>query len=36
VFVDNRPVAVIDFDMASPGPRIRDVSYGAFLWLNLG
>lgn len=19
-----------------PGPRIRDVSYGAFLWLNLG
>jgi serine/threonine protein kinase len=36
VFVDNRPVALIDFDMASPGPRIRDVAYGAFLWLNLG
>lgn len=35
-FVDARPVALIDFDMAKPGPRMRDVSYGAFLWLNLG
>jgi len=24
------------FDMARPGARIRDVSYGLFLWLNLG
>ena len=36
VFVDGRPTALIDFDMARPGPRIRDVSYGLFLWLNLG
>jgi aminoglycoside phosphotransferase (APT) family kinase protein len=30
------PRALIDFDMAAPGSRIRDVSYGLFLWLNLG
>lgn len=36
VFVDGRPTALFDFDMAAPGPRIRDVSYGIFLWLNLG
>ena len=36
VFVDGRPTALFDFDMARPGPRIRDVSYGMFLWLNLG
>lgn len=36
VFVDDRPVALIDFDMAKPGPRMRDISYGAFLWLNPG
>ena len=36
VFVEGRPRALIDFDMASPGPRDRDVSYGLFLWLNLG
>lgn len=36
VFVEGRPTAMIDFDMAAPGPRMRDVSYGAFLWLNLG
>jgi Phosphotransferase enzyme family len=36
VFVGPTPVAMFDFDMAAPGPRIRDVSYGAFLWLNLG
>ncbi len=36
VFVDGRPTALFDFDMAAPGPRIRDVSYGMFLWLNLG
>lgn len=36
VLVDDRPTALIDFDMARPGPRLRDVSYGAFLWLNLG
>src|SRR5207247_199872 len=36
VFLDRRPTALIDFDMARPGPRIRDVPYGLFLWLNLG
>lgn len=36
VFVDGRPTALFDFDMARPGPRVRDVSYGSFLWLNLG
>lgn len=36
VFVDGEPAALIDFDAARPGPRIRDVSYGMFLWLNLG
>ena len=36
VFVDGRPAALIDFDAARPGPRMRDVSYGMFLWLHLG
>jgi Ser/Thr protein kinase RdoA (MazF antagonist) len=36
VFTAGRPAALIDFDMARPGPRICDVSYGLFLWLNLG
>lgn len=36
VLVEGRPVAPIDFDMAAPGPRLCDVSYGAFLWLDLG
>jgi len=36
VFVGGRPAALIDFDTARPGPRIRDVAYGVFLWLNLG
>jgi hypothetical protein len=30
VFVDDRPVASIDFDMAKPGPTMRDISYGRF------
>lgn len=36
VFIEERPIALIDFDMAGPGAPIRDVSYGLFLWLNLG
>jgi aminoglycoside phosphotransferase (APT) family kinase protein len=36
VFLGGRPSALIDFDSARPGPRIRDVSYGMFLSLNLG
>ena len=36
VFRDGRPVGIIDFDAAAPGPRLRDVGYAIFLWLNLG
>jgi hypothetical protein len=36
VFVDSEPAAIIDFDAAAPGARIRDVAYALFLWLNLG
>ena len=36
VLVEGRPTAMIDFDMAAPGPRIRDLSLGAFLWLDMG
>jgi hypothetical protein len=36
VFVDGLPAALIDFDAAVPGPRIRDLAYGLFLWLDLG
>jgi Ser/Thr protein kinase RdoA (MazF antagonist) len=32
VFAEGQPVALIDFDMARPGPRIWDVAYGLFLW----
>jgi tRNA A-37 threonylcarbamoyl transferase component Bud32 len=35
VFEDDVPVALIDFDMAAPGERLRDLSYGVFLWLAL-
>ena len=35
VFVDGLPVALIDFDAAVPGPRMRDLAYGLFLWLDL-
>jgi hypothetical protein len=30
VFRDKRPVAWIDFDCAHPGPRLKDVAYGAY------
>jgi len=30
------PYAIFDFDMAAPGPQIRDVGYAAWLWLGLG
>jgi hypothetical protein len=36
VFRDGRPVGIIDFDSAAPGPRLRDLGYAIFLWLNLG
>jgi ADP-ribose pyrophosphatase YjhB (NUDIX family) len=35
VFEDGTPVALIDFDNACPGPRIRDLAYAIFLWLDL-
>ena len=36
VFEGAKPVGLIDFDAAAPGPRLRDVAYALFLWLNLG
>ena len=36
VFVDELPVALIDFDYAAPGARVADFAYSAFAWLNLG
>jgi aminoglycoside phosphotransferase (APT) family kinase protein len=32
VFVDDRPVAMIDFDMASPGKVLEDLGYTAWAW----
>ncbi|UWU29185.1 phosphotransferase [Rhizobium sp. WSM1274] len=36
VFRSGRPLAIIDFDSASPGPRLHDLGYAAWTWLNLG
>jgi Phosphotransferase enzyme family len=36
VLVDGIPTALIDFDTAAPGPRLKDVSYAVWTWLNLG
>jgi len=36
VFRHKLPVAIIDFDAAAPGPRLSDLGYAIFLWLNLG
>lgn len=36
VFVDDVPVALIDFDTARPGERLWDLGYSAFTWLDLG
>jgi hypothetical protein len=36
VFRAGLPVAVIDFDAASPGTRAHDLGYAAWLWLDLG
>lgn len=36
VFVDARPVAIIDFDAAAPGSRLWDLGYAAHAWLDLG
>jgi len=36
VFRAGLPVAIIDFDAASPGRRVHDLGYAAWLWLDLG
>lgn len=36
VFVDGLPAALIDFDSASPGTRLWDLGYAAWLWLDIG
>ncbi len=36
VFRAGLPVAIIDFDAASPGTRAHDLGYAVWLWLNLG
>lgn len=35
VFRDRRPVALIDFDMAAPGPRVWDVAYAIYRFAPL-
>jgi hypothetical protein len=35
VFVGSEPVALIDFDVAGPGPRLRDVAMGAYWFAPL-
>ena len=32
VFVADHPIALIDFDDAAPGDRLRDVAYAGWLW----
>ena len=36
VWIDDRPVSIIDFDNASPGWRLDDVGYAVWKHLNLG
>ncbi|HEU4600060.1 MAG TPA: phosphotransferase [Solirubrobacterales bacterium] len=36
VFRGGRPVALIDFDMAAPGPRVWDAAYAAYRFVPLG
>ncbi|WP_245277557.1 phosphotransferase [Rhizobium leguminosarum] len=36
VFRAGRPAAIIDFDSASPGPRMHDLGYAVWMWLDLG
>lgn len=36
VFVKGLPFAIIDFDDAAPGARIKDLSYALWCWLGLG
>ena len=36
VFVDNKPIAIIDWDSASVGERWEDLTYIIWLWVNIG
>lgn len=36
VFKENLPIAFIDFDVAAPGTRRRDLSYAVWMWCQLG
>ena len=36
VFAGTLPYAIIDFDAAAPGSRSADLSYAAWLWLDIG
>lgn len=36
VFLNDVPMAMIDFDTARPGERLWDLGYSAFTWLDLG
>jgi Ser/Thr protein kinase RdoA (MazF antagonist) len=36
VFRAGIPVGIIDFDAAAPGPRLHDLGYAIWLWLDLG
>lgn len=36
VFHDDRPIAVIDWDSASPAPRWHDLAYIIWTWVNIG
>jgi hypothetical protein len=36
VFQDGKPITIIDFDAASPGTRLHDLGYAAWMWLDLG
>jgi Phosphotransferase enzyme family len=35
VFVDQRPLAIIDFDTAGPGPRLWDIAYAVYWFVPL-
>lgn len=36
IFLNDMPIAMIDFDTAQPGERLWDLGYSAFTWLDLG
>lgn len=36
VFVNSIPIAIIDFDAAAPGTRLRDLGYAVWQWCDLG